>query len=167
MSIRNLRRSVLAIAGVGVLAAGGLFAGRLLAGALPERSHDRFAPGIFGRIARSLDLTDEQKTQIKGILRSHAAEIDEQMKVSAEARRALHDEILADPVDEGAIRARAMDLARAQADGAVLVARIRAEVYPILTAGQREKIERYHERVRDYGDRARKAFERFLDGETS
>jgi len=168
MSIQNIRRSVLIVAGAGALAVAGLLAGRLAAGVIPGGSGPRhFGPPKLARIARALDLTEDQTSQIKGILRSHAPEIESQMRSGMDARRALRDAILADPIDETAIRAKAADLARVEGDGAVLFARVRAEIFPILTDGQKQKIERFHQRARGRADRAARAFEQFLSDEGS
>ncbi|MGE5275364.1 MAG: Spy/CpxP family protein refolding chaperone [Acidobacteriota bacterium] len=168
MSIQNIRRSVLIVAGAGALAVAGLVAGRLAAGVIPGGAGPRhFGPPRLARIARALDLTADQTSRIKGILRSHAPEIESQMRSGSDARRGLRDAILADPIDETAIRAKAADLARVEGDGAVLFARIRAEIFPILTDEQKQKIERFHQRARGRGDRAAKAFEQFLNDEGS
>lgn len=162
MSIQRIRKSVLIGSGVLALAAAGLLAGRLSAGAFPERAHSDFAPRIFGRIARALDLTDDQKGQIKTVLKSHAAEIEAQMKASAAARRALHDAVLAQPADEAAIRARAAELGQVHGDGAILFSKVRTEIQPILTPEQRDRIQTFRERMRRHGDAAARSFENFL-----
>ncbi|HTO86021.1 MAG TPA: Spy/CpxP family protein refolding chaperone [Thermoanaerobaculia bacterium] len=166
MSIRNIRRSVLVLAGAGAVALGGLFAGRLAAGAVPAAgAGSPFGRPAFARIARALDLTDDQKTQIRAILKTRATEIQDQMKAGLDARRALHDAILADPIDETAIRTRAADLSRVEANGAVLYAHLRAEVFPILTAEQKQKVGELRQRMQARGDRSAKAFQNFLNGE--
>ncbi|HEY7114181.1 MAG TPA: Spy/CpxP family protein refolding chaperone [Thermoanaerobaculia bacterium] len=163
MSIQQIRRSILIVAGAVVLAAAGLFAGRLLAGAVPVSGPGgRFGPPRFARIARALDLTDDQKAQVKAILRTHAAEIQAQLKAGTDARRSLHDAILADPIDEGAIRAKAADLSKVEGDGAVLFARVRAEIYPLLRDDQKQKIVDYRAKVRARSDRAARSVEEFL-----
>jgi Spy/CpxP family protein refolding chaperone len=160
MSIRHIRRSALVLAGAGAVALGGLFAGRLAAGTAPA-----FGAPAFARIARALDLTDDQKAQIRTILKARATDIQDQMKAGLDARRALHEAILADPIDEAAIRARAADLSRVEANGAVLYAHIRTEVFPILTADQKQKVGEFRQRLQARGDRAAKAFQRFLNGQ--
>ena len=162
MSIQRIRKSVLFASGVVAIAAAGLLAGRLSAGAFPERTHADGAPRIFRHLSRALDLSDDQKTQIKTILKSHAAEIETQMKASAAARRALHDAVLAQPADEAAIRARAADLGRVQGDGAVLFSKFRTEIQPILTPEQRDKMQTLRERMRRHGDAAARSFKSFL-----
>ena len=162
MSIQQIRKSVLVGAGIAVLGVAGLVAGRLSAGAFPRGAHSDFAPRIFGRIARELDLSDDQKTQIKATLKTHASEIQTQIKASASARRAVHDAVLALPLDEAAIRAAAQTLGQVHADGAVLFARIRTEVQPILTDEQRAKIQTLRDRMRNRADGALKSFDAFL-----
>jgi len=53
MSIQRIRNSILIGSGILALASAGLLAGRLSAGAFPERAHSDGAPRIFGRIARA------------------------------------------------------------------------------------------------------------------
>ena len=162
MSIQQIRKSVLAGAGIAVLGVAGLVAGRLSAGAFPPGAHSDFGPRTFSRIARALDLSDDQKSQVKAVLKTHASEIETQIKASATARRAVHAAVLAQPLDEAAIRAAAQTLGQVHADGAVLFAKIRAEVQPILTEEQRAKIQKLHERMGNRAESAVKSFEAFL-----
>jgi len=162
VSIQQIRKSVLVGAGIAVLAAAGLVAGRLSAGVFPGRAHSDFGCHVFGRIARALDLSDDQKSQIKAILKTHASKIETQIKASASARRAVHDAVLAQPPDEAAIRSAAQKFGQVHADGAVLFAKIHAEIQPILTDEQRAKVQEFRERMRNRGDSAVKSFEAFL-----
>jgi Spy/CpxP family protein refolding chaperone len=148
---------------VAVLAVGGILAGRISAGAFPQRGHSEFGPRVFSRIARALDLSDDQKTGIKTILKAHASEIETQMKASAAARQAVQDAVLAQPADEAAIRAAAQQLGQVHADGAVLFAKIRTEVQPLLTEEQRAKIQTFRDRARHRAESAVKSFEAFLE----
>lgn len=157
MTAGAIRKTVLIAAGAGFVAAGGLFAGRLFAS-----ESDHSAPRMFGRLARTLGLTADQKAQIKTILRSHAAEIEAQMTAGAAARHALHDAIKAQPVDESAIRARAAEAGIVHANGAVLFAKIRAEVLPILTTEEKQKLQSLEERMKGHSARGAKAFADFL-----
>jgi Spy/CpxP family protein refolding chaperone len=166
MTAGTIRKTVLIAAAAGVVAAGGLFAGRLFAGSLNRQGWpgdgDHSAPRMFGRLARTLELSADQKSQIKSILRTHATEIEAQMTAGAAARHALHDAITAQPMDEAAIRACAAEVGAAQANGAVLFAKIRAEVLPILTADQKQKLQSLAERMKSRGARGAKAFADFL-----
>lgn len=165
MTAGTIRKTILVVAAAGMVAAGGLFAGRLFAGSLsggPGWVGEHSAPRMFGRLARTLDLSSDQKAQIKSVLRSHAAEIEAQMSAGATARRSLHDAIKAQPMDEAAIRARAAEVGAVHADAAVLFAKIRAEILPILTADQQQKLQSLDERMRSRVSHGAKAFADFL-----
>ena len=162
MTIRNVRQSLLAGGLVVALGGAGLLAGRLSADAIPHGNRGDFAPRIFSRLARVLSLTDDQQTQVKDVLRAHQAEIEAQLTASQTARQALHAAVIAQPFDEAAIRARAADVGKAQADGAVLFAKIRGEIDPILTADQKAKVATFQTRARHRGDNAVTSFRKFL-----
>jgi Spy/CpxP family protein refolding chaperone len=162
MSIDKIRKSVLVVAGIAVIAAAGLFAGRLSAGALHQKARGDFAQRLFSRMSSAADLTEDQKSRIKDVLRAHADEIKAQMQASATARRALHDAGMAQPTDEGAVRTAAAQLGQTQGDGALLFARIRTEIDPILTPEQKQKIQSLQTRVRHSPDAAGRSLDRFL-----
>jgi Spy/CpxP family protein refolding chaperone len=164
MSIQNIRRSVLIAAGIGALAVSGLFAGRLVAHQMGGRFGGAMAPRMFRHMAQQLELTDAQQAQIREILKGHADEIEAHVKSAMDARRALHDAILVAPTDETAIRQRAQDLGNVHADGALLFARVRSEVWPLLTAEQQVKVAGLHTRMRERGDDALRSLDEFLRG---
>ena len=64
MTIRNVRKSILTAAGIVALGVAGLFAGRLSADAFPHGGGGRgeWAPRMFQRMARALDMTDDQQS---------------------------------------------------------------------------------------------------------
>ena len=164
MSIQNIRRSVLVAVGIGALAVSGLFAGRLFAHQMGGHFGGSMAPHMFRHIAKELDLTDAQQSQIRDILKSHADAIESHVKAGMDARRALHDAVLVEPTDEAAIRLRAQELGNVHGDGAILFAQIRTEVWPILTADQQQKMATLHSRMREHGDEAMKSLDAFLRG---
>ena len=95
--------------------------------------------GMGGFPLRGLDLTDAQRDQVKAIMESHRDEqkaIGDRMQA---ARKALHDAIAADTFDEAAVRAKAVDIGAVEADAAVLQARIKGEIFAILTPEQVKK----------------------------
>jgi protein CpxP len=99
-------------------------------------------PGPGGPIAgfRGLDLTDDQKEQLKKIAESHQAEfkaIGEKTRAAHEGMRALMD---AETIDESAIRAKSQEVAAAQADAMILNAKVRKESLQVLTADQLAKL---------------------------
>lgn len=104
-------------------------------------------PGGPGGIAgfRGLDLTDDQKEQLKKIAESHQAEfkaIGDKTRAAHEGMRAL---IEADTINESAIRAKQQEIASAQADAMILNAKIRKESMQILSADQLAKLKERRE----------------------
>ena len=127
------------IVGAGALAlAAGLFVAPLAANTPPGPGDGDGQPRL-GRTARRLGLNEDQKTQIRGILKSHAAQIETQMRAAHDGRKALRQAMAVEPLDEGLVRQQALALGNVRADGAVLRARIRSEIWPVLTAEQQEK----------------------------
>jgi Spy/CpxP family protein refolding chaperone len=164
MSIQQIRKPVLMAAAAIALAVAGLLAGRLSADAFPHgaRSGGDHALRVFARIARALDVSDDQKAEIKNVLKSHASEIEAQMRAGSSARRALHDAVITRPSDEDAIRSLAEELGRVQGDGAVLFARIRTEIDPILTSEQKQKIRSFRDHLRSRSGSAAAAFDAWI-----
>ena len=76
-----------------LLAAGGVLGGYLLAHEGPGGRGLR----MLGRMARHLDLTDDQKTRIREIYESRSVRLQEQREAKRNARRALADAIQAEP----------------------------------------------------------------------
>src|SRR5262249_1532102 len=110
----------------------------------------------------ALELTDDQRAQIKDVLRAHADEIKAQMQASAAARRALYDVVMAQPTDANAIQAAASQVGQTSGDGALLFAKIRTEIDPILTAEQKEKIQTFQARGGHRAEAAARSLDRFL-----
>ena len=166
MSIQKIRRSVLAAALMGGLAVSGLFAGRLLAqrGEF-SRMHSDGAPRMFRHLAKQLDLTADQQTQIRAIFKNHADEIETNVKAGMNARRALHQALLAQPVDENSIRNLAMQAGAAHGESAIVFAKIRAEIWPILNTEQQAKLTQLHGQMKDRGDAAFQSLDKWLRGD--
>lgn len=94
----------------------------------------------FGPGFRELDLTDDQKAQVKTIVDSHQAEfqaVGEKMRAARNGMQAL---IEADMLDEAAVRAKSIEVAAAEADAAILNAKVRAQTLQVLTAEQQAKL---------------------------
>ncbi len=109
-------------------------------------------PGGRGGMLRGLglgrvDLSEAQRDQVKQVLDSHK---DEQLAIGEKGRLAhdaLEAAITADPFDENLVRARASDLAAVDADATVFHARIRNEVYQILTSDQKAELKKDQARM--------------------
>lgn len=108
--------------------------------------HGGFGPGGPGGRAGMMgpgglglgqaDLTDAQEQQVRDIRMRHQeamAAVGERLRAAHEAQRKA---VEAMPMDEGAIRAAVGAAAEVEADAAVQMARIRAEIWAVLTPEQ-------------------------------
>ena len=100
----------------------------------------RRGPMGFGPGFRELDLTDDQKAQLKSIAESHRDEF----RAAGEKARAAHDGmqalVEADSINEAAIRAKSAEIAAAEAEVMILNAKVRQESMQILTSEQQQKL---------------------------
>ena len=125
-------------------------------------------PGGFGRggfggpmaMLRQLDLTEDQRAQVKQVMDSHRAELQAIGEKLRAAHKAQQDAVTAAQFDEQAVRTKAAELATLTADAAVLHAKVHSEVFAVLTPEQQTKaaelkaqrqarVQQMRERVRD------------------
>lgn len=115
--------------------------------------------GDLGFALRQLELSDTQREQVRGVMQSHEAEFRELGERMRTTRQALDAAISADTVDESAIRGKSAEWAAVEADGAVLRARVRQEVFNLLTPEQQTKAKelqtQLQRRIKQRGDRIR------------
>ena len=150
----NPRKRTLAV--VLSLAAGLLAAGAAVA--VPAHLSHRggmfgelgFGGGI-GRALASLELTDDQKTQVKGILKDEGPKVEPLVDEMVRTKKALFEAVHSRTFDEKAVRAAASDSARAAAELAVERARLVSRFRGILTDEQQDRLEsmrrRFEERL--------------------
>ena len=101
------------------------------------------------RELRALNLTDAQKQSVKAIIEKYRAETKAIADAMMPARKALNDAVTADAFDESAIRAASAKVAAAEADGAVLRAKVHSEVWAVLTPEQQQQARQLREHVRN------------------
>lgn len=102
----------------------------------------RHGPGAhFNRLADELELTDEQKAQLKGWHEEKQAQRGDYRDTRRNAHREMRELMNAETIDEAAIRAKALELAEVHADHAVEHARFMQRFRAILTLEQLEKLE--------------------------
>ena len=168
MSIQQVRRSILIAAAFLAVAGMGLFAGRIFGGQLgPAGVHGGpRAQRMFEHLADKLDLTDAQRSQVRGVLKAHADEILAQVQAGTDARQALHDAVMAQPADENAIRSLAARVGEVHGNGALMIVKIRSEIWPILSPEQQQKFVAFHERMGRRGTDALQNLAAFLRGES-
>ncbi len=109
----------------------------------PGRGFGRGRGGPFGpmvmRGLRQLNLTEDQRGQLKSVMDSHKDEFKAIGERMMAAREALGDLVTSDAADVTAIRAKAAAVAVVEVDAALLRARVHAEVFALLTPEQQEK----------------------------
>jgi Spy/CpxP family protein refolding chaperone len=91
---------------------------------------------LAGLPLRQLNLSDNQREQVKAIVDAHQADLQAIGDRVRPAREALHAATTSPSFDEGLVRTRATELGAVEADAAVIHARIFAEVFQILTPEQ-------------------------------
>ena len=92
---------------------------------------------------RELDLSDDQKAQVKSIHESHQAEFQAAGEKVGTAREGMRKLLEADTLDEAAVRAKSVEVAAAEADAAILGAKVRAQTLQVLTSEQLAKLKEF------------------------
>ena len=94
----------------------------------------------FGPGFRDLDLSDDQKAQLKKIVDARRSDFEAAGKKVGAAREGMRALVEADSIDESAIRAKSAEIAAAEADVMILNAKVRQESLQVLTAEQQAKL---------------------------
>lgn len=110
--------------------------------------HGRF----FQRIAERLNLTADQKTQIKTILAADKDTLQSLLGQLHDARINLRGAIQAADANEAGVRAASAKVAAVEADLAVERMKLYGKIAPVLTDEQRRKISAMEQRVDDFVD---------------
>ena len=96
--------------------------------------------GYFHRMAQRLNLTDDQKAQVKTILQSERGTLKSLFNQLHAARENLRATIQTPDANETAVRAASARVAAVEADLAVERMKIVAKIAPILTDEQRQQL---------------------------
>ena len=125
-----------------------LAAGVVVAG---QRAMDRPHGGHGGPMSflSQLNLSDDQKAQVKTILDDEHAKMAPLADGSMKAHRALNDAIHASTFDEGAVRAAATQAAGVEGDLAVERARLASRIRGVLTADQQKQLDALRKQALD------------------
>ena len=114
-----------------------------------ERAHAPLRQFFFGRMERmrdlraDLDITSEQREEIKQVLMGHRTEIASTMKALRGAKVQLRDLVLSESSKESEIRAASKAMGVEIGNAAVLASELREEISPILTDEQHEMIDQF------------------------
>ncbi len=107
--------------------------------------------GHMGRLLvlkSKLDITDEQREKIKGIVKSRKGEIAPVVKDLMEKRYRLRKAVLDEPANEAEIRAAAKSLSGSIGDAAVVAAKVIADARPVLSPKQRKLLREFRSDMR-------------------
>lgn len=143
------------------LAVAGLLFGGLAVGVDAQQRAGRRAggPGMrapLGRMALAqrlrlplgqLNLTVEQRDKVKSVLEGHRAESQAIRDRALPAQRALNQAIASG--EEAAVRQASSEVAAVQTDRALLAARVRNEVWRILTPEQQQKAQELQKQMQE------------------
>ena len=109
---------------------------------------------ILQRLAKKLNLTDHQKTEIKSVLVADKDTLLLLLGQLHDARRNLRAAIRASDASEASVRAASARVAGVEADFAVERKKLYGRIAPILTDEQRRKISDLEQRADSLVDRA-------------
>ena len=103
----------------------------------------------MAHLARALNLTEEQKSQIQAIHEAERPNIEPLVRQLAELRRELRTVTSQGQFDEAQVRNLANQQAQTFADLIVAKERVKSKVYTIFTPEQRAKLDEIHARMKD------------------
>jgi periplasmic protein CpxP/Spy len=112
-----------------------------------------FGRGMIVQGLRQLNLTDDQKAQVKAIMQKHQPDEKALAEKGRPLRDALHAAVTADTFNADDIRAKALAVAAVEADAAVLRAQIHAEVFAVLTPDQQAQAKQLQAAAKARGGR--------------
>ena len=149
MKRRVFLTAIIALALVtGMAAAYGPSGGKWAMHPLANTPIGKMISGTFGRllVLRSeMNVTEEQRAQIREVLVSHKSAIAETVKSVRDKRVVLRNAVLSGEADEAQIRAAADELGKAIGDAAVKGSKLRDKIAPLLTEEQRKLIATFFE----------------------
>ncbi len=149
--MNSARKTATVAAGLalaGLLAVGVAMAGqRPMGGPHGEHGGPGGPGGPMMFLLSKLDLSDDQKTQVKAILDDEQPKIAPLADASMKARHALEAAIHAPAFDESTIRAAAAQAGKAEADLAVERGRLASRIRGALTPDQQKQLDALHQQI--------------------
>jgi protein CpxP len=102
--------------------------------------HGMYGGRMMGFPARSLNLTDAQRTQMKEVMAKEKPTLSPLFKEMAGAQNQLRQLAMSDNFDEGKARELATQQTQTMTELAVQKARVQSELYKLLTPEQKTKL---------------------------
>ena len=131
-----------------------------------ENRRDKHGAAVMAArmIGHDLRLSRDQSNSLRDVLRQHAVELKSNAHEIGETHRLLREKEYADTFDEAAIRSAAELYGAAIGSSSLIVARIAAEIRPVLSPEQRTRLRKVSDRWEARLDRWRGRLEHW-DGE--
>lgn len=117
-----------------------------------ERDHGRLRGPILQRVAEKLNLSEEQRAQIKTELWAEKDTLKNLFARLHKARKGLREAIHASAATEASVRAAAAKVAAVEADLAVERLKLHGKISPILTDEQRAMAAEMEKRLDEFVD---------------
>jgi protein CpxP len=142
---KKMKKKIAIVLGVALLVvAGAIFAAAEVGAGRGQKAHrsdheSEGFHGLNGRMAEKLNLTDAQKTQIKGIMDQERPTIQPLVAQLKENRAAMKTATANGQFDEAQVRQIASQQAQTLTNLMVEKARVKAKIYSVLTPEQRAK----------------------------
>ncbi len=147
-----MKNKFLIVLAATVLAVGGLTAIKASAASREKPHHARNR--VMERIAGKLDLTAEQRKEIRGILAGEKNTLKALASRSHEARADLRAAIRANDATETSVRAASAKVSAVDADLAVERMKLFEKIKPLLTEEQLKKISELEKRANAFAESA-------------
>ena len=112
--------------------------------------------GSVMRLQKELNVTDEQREQIRAIMEANRETGRAVMEKMRDAHQALRELAESDEVNEAAIRAKAAEVGAALGDSALMQAKVRKNIRAVLTADQIKKLDEMRDKMRERMEQRRK-----------
>lgn len=113
----------------------------------------RFRGGpVLQRVAEKLNLSDEQRAQIKAGLKDEKDSLKNLFTRLHDARKGLREAVHANGATEASVRAASAKVAAVEADLAVERLKLHGKISPILTDEQRGKVAEMEKHVDEFVD---------------
>jgi protein CpxP len=146
-----MKKIIFAILAISVLSLGAIFA-IAQKGEMNKGSFDKGRGGKrgfgFGRMAEKLNLTDEQKAQIKQITEAEKTKVEPIFTALKDNRQKLAD-LSGETFDEAKVQALATEQGNLSAQLIVEKERTKSQIFQILTPEQREQAKQLKEEMKD------------------
>ncbi|CAN5345967.1 CpxP family protein [soil metagenome] len=144
-----MKKIIFAVVAVLSLSLGAIFVFAQRGGGEFGRGFGRHEGFMFGRIFKQLDLSDEQKTQIKQIMDTQKSKVQPIFEAMKENRQKLQDLTKDGNFDETQVKTLADEQGSLSALLIVEKERTKSQIFQILTAEQREKAKQMQKEMKN------------------